>query len=561
MPTARRHPLLLACLACLLATAAHPAPSHAADPPLVGHWPLAGDLKDHSGGGHDAENHGVTLATPGRRGQPDTAASFDGRGAWLKLPRPAGVASGTADFTLAAWINPDSSRSDLPGSIANSFDFDKRQGWLLGVASHPGVTSSQANDRQLEFSVDANRDDAHWIDHGRPGNALLIFSMCSHAGELYVGTCESGAEGVGHVFRWREGQAWEDCGTPDRCNSVSALATYEGELYAGTSKYRLAGSSLPESENPHLGGKIYRYGGGKKWTLVGEMPDRQAVGGLVVFQNKLYASSLYKPAGFFRYEGGTEWTACPLPNDRRVESLTVWNGAIYASCYDMGHVFRFQGETWEDLGRVGEEANTQTYGFQVYRGELYVATWATGKVFRLGSDSKWIDCGRLGEELEVMGMLVHNGQFYAGTLPLGEVHRYEGGQSWKRLIQLDTTPDVKYRRVWTMAQHRGRLFCGTLPSGKVWSFSSGTVVTDDRQLKPGWHHLAAIRQSGRLSLFVDGQLAASAAPRDGVENLQNAAVPIELGRGAGDYFHGRMSDVRLYSGALSPEAVQKLAQP
>ncbi|MFN9958171.1 MAG: hypothetical protein ACK55I_34135 [bacterium] len=43
--------------------------------------------------------------------------------------------------------------------------------------------------------------------------------------------------------------------------------------------------------------------------------------------------------------------------------------------------------------------------------------------------------------------------------------------------------------------------------------------------------------------------------------MQNAAIPIELGRGAGDYFHGRMSDVRLYSGALSPEAVQKLAQP
>ncbi|MFM8220288.1 MAG: LamG-like jellyroll fold domain-containing protein, partial [Planctomycetaceae bacterium] len=89
-----------------------------------------------------------------------------------------------------------------------------------------------------------------------------------------------------------------------------------------------------------------------------------------------------------------------------------------------------------------------------------------------------------------------------------------------------------------MAQHRGRLFCGTLPSGKVWSFSSGTVVTDDRQLKPGWHHLAAIRQAGRISLFVDGQLAASATPGATVDNLQNAAIPLELGRGAGDTFYG-----------------------
>ncbi|MFM8221016.1 MAG: LamG-like jellyroll fold domain-containing protein, partial [Planctomycetaceae bacterium] len=60
---------------------------------------------------------------------------------------------------------------------------------------------------------------------------------------------------------------------------------------------------------------------------------------------------------------------------------------------------------------------------------------------------------------------------------------------------------------------------------------------------------------------VDGQLAASAAPGATVDNLQNAAIPLELGRGAGDTFYGRMSDVRLYSGALSPEAVRQLAQP
>jgi hypothetical protein len=531
----------------------------AAEPTLVGHWPLAGDMRDRSGNGHDAANHGVDLAAAGRGGRPGTAAGFDGRGAWLQLPRPAGVASGTADFTFAAWIAPDDSGTDLPGSIASSFDFDRRQGWLLGIASHPGVTSSQANDRQLEFGVDADHDDASWIDHGRPGAALLIFALCSHDGSLYAGTCE--ADGVGHVYRWTEGRSWEDCGTPDRCNSVSALATCDGRLYAGTAKYRLAGSSLPESTNPHPGGKIYRYEGGREWTLVGELPDCQAVGGLVAYRNRLHASSLYKPAGFFRHEGGTDWTACPLPDGRRVESLTVWNGAIYASSYDAGHVFRYDGTTWEDLGRVGDETNTQTYGFQVYRGELHVATWASGKVFRYGGGSGWIDCGRLGEELEVMGMLVHNGRFYGGTLPLGEVHRYEGGRSWKRLIQLDTTPDVKYRRVWSMAQHRGRLFCGTLPSGRVWSFSSGTCVTDDRRLKPGWHHVAAIRQAGRLSLYVDGTLAASAPAAEAVENLQNEEVPLQLGRGSGDHFHGRMSDVRLYSGALSADAVRRLAGP
>jgi hypothetical protein len=31
--------------------------------------------------------------------------------------------------------------------------------------------------------------------------------------------------------------------------------------------------------------------------------------------------------------------------------------------------------------------------------------------------------------LQVMGMVVHNGQLYAGSLPLAEVYRHDGGQA------------------------------------------------------------------------------------------------------------------------------------
>lgn len=43
--------------------------------------------------------------------------------------------------------------------------------------------------------------------------------------------------------------------------------------------------------------------------------------------------------------------------------------------------------------------------------------------------------------------------------------------------QLDHTPDVQYRRAWTMAEHGGELFCSTLPSGKIYAYSQGTQVT------------------------------------------------------------------------------------
>ena len=74
---------------------------------------------------------------------------------------------------------------------------------------------------------------------------------------------------------------------------------------------RVAGSGQPESPNTTLGGRVFRYDGGTKWTDCGRLPDTEAVGGLVVYQGKLFASSLYKPAGFFRYEGGTKWTRLP----------------------------------------------------------------------------------------------------------------------------------------------------------------------------------------------------------------------------------------------------------
>ena len=44
-----------------------------------------------------------------------------------------------------------------------------------------------------------------------------------------------------------------------------------------------------------------------------------------------------------------------------------------------------------------------------------------------------------------------DGKFYAGTLPLAQVYRFDGGTKWTCTGQLDRTPDVKYRRAWSMA--------------------------------------------------------------------------------------------------------------
>ena len=141
----------------------------------------------------------------------------------------------------------------------------------------------------------------------------------------------------------------------------------------------------------------------------------------------------------------------------------------------------------------------------IYEGALHVGTWPTGSVYRHDGGKRWSNTGRLGEEKEVMAVSVYNGKFYAGTLPFANVYRYDGSNGWADTGRLDLTPDVRYRRAWSMAVFNGKLYCGVLPSGRVHSLEAGKAVSYDQQLKPGWRHLAAVRDAGRLRLFVDGE--------------------------------------------------------
>ncbi len=522
----------------------------AAELRLVAHWKLSGDARDASGHERHGVNHGASLQPP--------AAQFDGRDDRIEIPRDVAPRLGTGEFSLALWARLEPDAVDVPGTLLSQWDPAHSRGFQFGISHHAGVTTNQSNQRQVHFGINQGRVEPNWTDHGQLGNATLVFALAVHDGQLFAGTCEAGAAASGRVFRWGEGQTWADCGSPHPCNSVSSLAVHDGQLYAGVSKYRLAGSALPESQNPHLGGRVYRYDGDKNWTDCGQLPGVEAIGGLVEFGGRLYATSLYRPAGFFRYEGGQQWTSLEVPNEKRVEALAVYNGQLFASSYDQGHVFRYDGKTWTDCGQVGPPENTQTYSFAVYHGQLYVGTWRTGRVYRYAGDDDWFDAGRLGEELEVMGMLVHNGTLFAGSLPLAQVYRYQPAATWELIGQLDATPDVMYRRAWTMAEYQGRLFCGTLPGGRVFSLQSGRCVTYDKALSDGWHHLAAVRDTDRLRLYVDGRPVANSttfAPQDFDLQLDQ---PWQLGFGATDYFQGRLSDVRVYDRALAPADVARL---
>jgi len=523
---------------------------------LIGHWPLAGDALDKSGEERHALVHGnINFQVAGPAGEVNTATGFNGRDAWLevsteKLPKP-----GKDDFSIAVWLYTDEALDDVPGDIISRYDPDNRNGFQLSIKSN-SVMSSHANARQLHFGIDNNHT-PEWIDCGRPGNTVLARSLVEHHGALYAGTCEPGKYESGHVYRYAGKDQWIDCGAPDSSNSVMSLAVFRGQLYAGTGKYRVAGSSLPESENMHLGGQIFRFNGNDSWIDCGRLPGVEAIGGMVVFRGDLYASSYYKPASFFRYENDTGWVDCGTPEGKRVVALGIYNGNIYASSLDCGHIYRYDGKVWSDCGLLGK--NTQTYGFAVYQGRMYIGTWPSGRVYLFEGINKWKDTGRLGDQMEVMGMIVHNGRLLSGTLPLAEIYSYEGDTLWKKITRLDYTPDVRYRRAWTMAEHDGRVFCSTLPSGKIFSFEAGRNVTWGDPVPAGWHHITAVRSHDRLILYVDGRhVAESSVFNESLFDL-NDKTDLRIGFGADDYFLGRMADLRLYQRALHSREIRCLS--
>jgi hypothetical protein len=546
--------VLMAALAC--APGAQPSgPATAADKGLAVHLKLAGDCRDSSPGAVRVTNHGARLEAGG--------AAFDGLDDWIELP-PDSFRPGKGDFTVATWVHTEAELDDVLGDILSRYDPDARTGFSLGMMDYAGGTSSQANWRNLSFGIDADRIDPAWTDCGRPGNSVFVMALAVYDGALYAGTYEAGADETGHVYRYDGGARWTDCGAaPDRANSIGSLAVYNGKLYAGSMRWDAArGSGLPKSANVSPGGKVFRYEGGAQWTDCGRLGEEASeVFSMAAFRGRLYACPAYiQGRGLYRYEGGTRWTlaACP-PGGHRVNPLVAYNGHFYGGGFSGAQFFRYDGEhTLTDLGRVPD--STQVYAFAVYQGRLYTGTWPKGAVYLFDGKQGWSFAGRLGPELEVNAMSVYNGKLYAGTIPLAQVYRFDGGTKWTFTGQLDRTPGKMLRRAFSMAVFQGKLFCGTVPSGRVLSLEAGRCATCDRELAPGWRHVAAVKAGGLLKLYVDGRPAGNSSAFDPAQYEVSNRQPLAIGFGPNDYFRGRLRDLRIYRRALAQDEIQSLAK-
>lgn len=547
---------------------------------LIGHWQLQGDLLDRSGNNNTARNHHVNLNALTVHSNKASVAEFDGRKSYLEIPHRQSLALGTGDFTISLWLNTAAKMDDNVGDLITKYDPVTRKGFNLSLVNHAGVVGSQANYRNIQFGIDNGKQSAEWRDEGRPGKSIFIHSMAVHAGDLYVGTVEGRTnDDKGHVYRYTKTGEWEDLGAPWKSNGVTSMASFQGKLHVGVSRVLLHYSGLEPTLSHHIGGKVFRLEEDGTWKDLGQLLGLDGVNGLVNFKGDLYATGFYQP-GFFRYEGGTKWRAMGTPDDLRTEALAVHDGSIYATSYDEGSVFRFDGKGWHRTGSLGtasrtqaywdgkkwvptglkgEETGTQVYSLGLHQGKLVAGTWPEGKVYRYQGGTKWKSTGRLGNEQEIMGSNHYNGKLYAGSLPMAEIFRYDGDDKWNSVGRVDFTKNVIFRRAFTMAVFQGRLFSGTFPSGHVRSFEAGKVVSYDKALKSGWRHIAAVKEADRLKLFIDGKLVAESGEFDAQEFDLTSQAPLQIGFGQYDYFKGQINDVRLYKRALTQAEVSDCA--
>jgi hypothetical protein len=552
-------------------------PAVAADSGLIGYWPLRGDCRDHSGHGLDGANHGVDLKT----------AEFDGRGDYIEIPDGPALKLGYGDFSVSAEVFTNDGIDDCFGDILSKYDAGLRRGFNLTLVSNTSGYNSESDQRQLFFGLD-NAADGHWIDCGRPGgktnstDALTVFN-----GDLYVGTVDApDSADWAHVFRSRGDKNWEDCGRvgKGRTRGVYAMIVHNGGLYAATAGPH---GGLHANASDEDFGRVYRYAGGKQWEDIGQPGDHYRINSLASFRGKLYAISINTygatGGGVYVYEGGQKWSQCG--DFGRPHTSGIHDGRLYAA-FPQGKVFEYDGKTWEDLGNPFNSLAMcdQVHSNGVYRGEMYFGTWPFGKV-AVRRNEKWVDVGRLGDATEIVDLTVYNGSLYGGSIPRAEVFRFDGPQKWTSVGRLFDPPNFKLVPVgshatevqdWTRASsltvYQGKLFSSTATCyraqispptgpddirGKVFCFQTGTGVSLDRDMGPGWKKIAAVRKGRSLMLYVDNKLAARTEA--GASEIDaSCSAPLRIGFGSQSYFHGNIRDLRLYSRALNEDDIRQL---
>jgi len=190
----------------------------------------------------------------------------------------------------------------------------------------------------------------------------------------------AGGHNPGIVYRYLDGK-WEPL-SPELGYAVMDLIVFNGRLYAAVT----TGFGGYEGV-----GRVYRYDGGKKWTLVGDGMDH-AVISLAVYKGELYAGTGRGAFRLYKYTPGT--TNCGIQDWTRVIDYEEWDGvrSLYVS-----HGYLLMGDTFYDrIGRWDgnnfyrdlDDGGSCIYDFQDFRGYVYAAAY-DGRLWKSPDAINW----------------------------------------------------------------------------------------------------------------------------------------------------------------------------
>lgn len=218
-----------------------------------------------------------------------------------------------------------------------------------------------------------------------------------------------------------------------------------------------------------------------------------------------------------------------------------------------------------DHGRPGGEATVMVCSLAAFEGDLYAATWEQGpaprgRVYRLHG-SEWVDCGSPWDANAVTRLAVHDGALHAGVSSLrgggsgledsanpnpgGRILRYEGGDRWTDLGQLDGADSVTALvpfagHLYAAPMYSEGLFRLDAPGTWTWCGSPG------RRLLALGVHGGALYGAGNDHAHVDSAIALTRA---------GVVVPARSASGGGGVFRYDGGE-RWTSRGLQPDTTQ-----
>jgi hypothetical protein len=209
-----------------------------------------------------------------------------------------------------------------------------------------------------------------------------------------------------------------------------------------------------------------------------------------------------------------------------------------------GLVARWEFEQSKD-GMVADSSGNNLHGRLVGDAQVY-ADPERGNVLRLDGEGDWVDCGADGR-FDITDEITISVWIKVGKFDKDWQAIVTKGDSTWRLQRDGTSNALEFACTGVEA---------TTVNNPYGNLTGRANVNDGR-----WHHVAGVYDGRRLSLYVDGEMDAS-APAFAFTRINTSADHVLIGGNAGVQpprgWNGLIDDLRIYSYALPAEDIKTL---